>query len=270
MRNDDAIAPIVAVMLILVVIVTLISVYNATYLPGMKQSAEIQHLHDVEEGILKFGSDIELAASLKQNISLSQQIPLGGGDILLNSLKSGGSLQVQQEEEPYLTIDIDGESYPLYLVNISYWTVNNFWVDQAYTWQYGYVNVSRTSGSRLIDSTPLQHTTMDKVRDVLNSSAFGDTLIEIDHDKNNPGNFTIEGVNFTVGNDSFSSGNGVGKLELEARTDKDGREFSNVTVTFTINPDTCLEHNLQGQIQTSPLVDVNVTLILTNITVSAY
>ena len=37
MRNDEAIAPVVAVMLILVVIVTLLSIYNATYLPGLKQ-----------------------------------------------------------------------------------------------------------------------------------------------------------------------------------------------------------------------------------------
>ena len=264
MRNDDAIAPIVAVMLILVVIVTLLSVYNATYLPGLKQSAEIQHLHDVEEGVLKFGSDIELAASLKQNISLSQQIPLGGGDILLNSLKSGGSLQVEQEEEPYLTIDIDGESYPLYLVNFSYWTVNNFWVDQAYTWQYGYVNVSRTSGSG--EGTPLQYTTMDDVNEKILESSFGKTLIDVKKTNEFNSNYTVKVVNFIAGEDSFSSGNGIGRMELNVAINESVFP-NNVNVSFVVHNNTDFYHclkNWDGQQYN------NVTLVLTNITVSAY
>lgn len=258
MRNDDAIAPIVAVMLILVVIVTLLSVYNATYLPGLKQSAEIQHLHDVEEGILKFGSDIELAASLKQNISLSQQIPLGGGDILLNSLKSGGSLQVQREDTPYLTINISGQQpIDLYLVNFSYRTVSNFWVDQGYTWQYGYVNVSRNSGSG--DGTPLQYATMDDVRKDLRNSSFGGILVSYDDSEN-----TIKAVNFIQDEDAFSSGNGIGKLKLEVLRNETFFQ-NNVNVTLTVHNTKfreCLESR-NGFYE-------NVTLLLTNITVSVH
>jgi hypothetical protein len=265
-KNDDAIAPIIAVMLILVVVVTLLSVYNATYLPGLKQSAEIQHLHEVEEGVLKFGSALEEAASLKRNISLSQQIPLGGGDILLNSLKSGGSLHVQQESEPYLTIEIDGQP-PFYLqmVNFSYWTVNNFWVDQGYTWQYGYVNVSRRLGSG--GGTPLQYATMAKVREKnLNVSSLGNTLIDVEKTQEYNSEYTVKVVNFIAGEDFFSSGNGIGRLELKAATNESVFQ-NNLNVSFIVNKKTdfynCLEFR-DGQHYD------NVTLIMTNITVSAY
>ncbi len=264
MRNDEAIAPVVAVMLILVVIVTLLSIYNATYLPGLKQSAEIQHLHDVEEGILKFGSDIETAASLKRNdISFSQQIPLGGGDILLNSLKSGGRLQVQQEDEPYLTITIAARPQPidLFLVNFSYWTVNNFWVDQGYTWQYGYVNITQNPES---GGTWLQHATKDDVNKIVDS--FGQTLITITDEGDQT---VIEVVNFTADDKRFSSGNGVGMLKLNAMTDMEGTQYSNTTIDFVISPNTPLYNNLLGRIENKS-VPVNLSLKFTNITVGAF
>lgn len=265
MRNDEAIAPIVAVMLILVVVVTLLSVYNATYLPGLKQSAEIQHLDEVEEGVLKFGSALEEAASLKRNISLSQQIPLGGGDILLNSLKSSGSLHVQQESEPYLTIyNNNVPIHELTLVNFSYWTVNNFWVDQGYTWQYGYVNVSRNAGSD--GGTPLQYATMEEVNEDIVS--FGQTLIYDTGTNENGSNVTIEAVNFLPDEDSFSSGNGIGKLKLNATRHKQffHRDYNSVSLSVH---DTVFSKCLQGYNEKDYL-EKNVTLIMTNITVSVY
>jgi hypothetical protein len=265
LKNDEAIAPIIAVMLILAVVVTLLSVYNATYLPGLKQSAEVQHLHEVEEGVLKFGSALEEAASLKRNISLSQQIPLGGGDILFNSLKSGGSLRVQQESEPYLTIsNYTAEAYNLTLINFSYWTVNNFWVDQGYTWQYGYVNVSRNAGSG--GGTPLQYATMgDLSNDIV---SFGKSLIYEIETNEDGSNITIEAVNFYTDENSFTSGNGYGKLKLNATRNKVffDSDYSHVKLSVhdTVFSD-CLQNYADREYPNK-----NVTLILTNITVSAY
>ncbi len=260
MKNDVAIAPVIAAMLILAVVVTLFSIYNATYLPGLKQSSEIQHLHEVEEGVLKFGSAIEEAASLKRNISLSQQIPLGGGDIVLNSLKSGGSLHVQQENEPYLTVYNNSlEVYSLTLINFSYWTVNNFWVDQGYTWQYGYVNVTRDPES---GGTWLQHVTMDDVNKSIDS--FGQALI-IEY-QDGP-DITIEAVNFLAGEKSFTSGNGYGKLKLNATRNK---------VTFKSEDDCLIKLSVKDTVFSECLNEYNgrdypeknLTIILTNITES--
>ena len=96
--KDDAIAPVVAVMLILAAIVTFFSIWNAIYVPSMKESAEVDHLHNVEESFQKFSSDIDYAASSHQNnLVFSEPVQLGGGDVLVNLLKSSGTLDVVQD-----------------------------------------------------------------------------------------------------------------------------------------------------------------------------
>jgi hypothetical protein len=267
MRNDEALAPIVAVMLILVVVVTLLSLYHTTYLPGLKESAEVRHLHEVEEGILKFGSMIEEAASLKRNISLSQQVPLGGGDIVLNSQKSGGSLQVTQENEPYLTLVIENETgnqtYPLHLVNFSYVTVNNFWVDQGYSWQYGYVNVSRISQGKWVNSVPLQYPTMDSVNtEVIGNSVLACSLIDI---RSNGDDVDMYTVSIIPGTHNFTSGNGIARLEL--KSDVSSTSIPDANATFTVG-DTPIKNSYTGL----PGVpeQKNITLHQVNITISVY
>lgn len=145
--NDDAVAPVIAVMLILAAVVTFLVIWNGIYVPSMKQGAEVGHLQNVESAFLHFSSDIERAISARQNLSLSEPVQLGGGDFFFNTLRSSGSLSIQNEKKPvyYLTledpngqVEIDGT-----LVNISYEPQGNFWQDQGYHWQYGYLNVTK-------------------------------------------------------------------------------------------------------------------------------
>ena len=65
--KDDALAPVIAVMLILAAIVTFLSIYNAIYIPSMKESSEVEHLQNVESAFQHFSSDIDYAASSHQN-----------------------------------------------------------------------------------------------------------------------------------------------------------------------------------------------------------
>ncbi len=99
--KEDALAPVIAVMLILAAIVTFLSIWNAIYVPSMKESAEIEHLHNVEESLEKFSSDIDYAASSHQNnLVFSEPDQLGGGDFMFNLLKSSGTLNVQNKDSP--------------------------------------------------------------------------------------------------------------------------------------------------------------------------
>ncbi len=90
--DDRAVSPVVAAMLLLAVLVTFLSAYNAVVIPpSLKQQAEVEHLHAVEESFLAFGSDMTAAAALKQDMRLSKRIPpLGGGDMILDPVRSGG------------------------------------------------------------------------------------------------------------------------------------------------------------------------------------
>lgn len=164
--NDDAVAPVIAVMLILAAIVTFLSVWNAVYVPSMKQSAEVGHLHDVESAFLHFSSNIERAASTQQDdLMLSEPVPLGGGDFFFNTLRSSGSLSVQNEQKPIHYLTLYDESGVVLgeldstLVNISYEPQGNFWQDQGYRWQYGYINVTK---HRTLQS-PLKYFNMTNV-----------------------------------------------------------------------------------------------------------
>jgi hypothetical protein len=170
--RDDAVAPVIAVMLILAAIVTFLSIWNAVYIPSMKQSAEIVHIQDVESALLHFSSDIERAVSTRQDhLTLSEPVQLGGGDLFFNTLRSSGSLAVMSEQKPiyYLTLydetgtvlgEMDGK-----LVNISYEPQGNFWQEQGYRWQYGYLNVTKSRTHQ----SPLRHYNMTNVNNEFKS-----------------------------------------------------------------------------------------------------
>ena len=117
--RDDALAPVIAVMLILAAIVTFLSIWNAVYVPAMKQSGEVGHLQNVESAFQHFSADIDYAVSSHQDhISFSEPVQLGGGDIMVNLLKSSGTLSVQDENIPIYTLNLtDGTGTPVALVN---------------------------------------------------------------------------------------------------------------------------------------------------------
>lgn len=209
--SDDAVAPVVAAMLILAIGVTFFAAWNAYYVPSMKEQSEITHLKDVESGFLRFSSDIETAASLKKNMKLSEQIPLGGGEFTFDPVKSGGTIRIQNETEGYMRIRINSTSSEptkniLRFSNYSYQPVNNFWQDQGYVWSYGNVNV--TKGSR---ATPLQYPRMDNVTyDVTGP------LFDIDIDAT-CSRMNVYVVNITpVAGHTLASGNGNGMLMLNS------------------------------------------------------
>jgi hypothetical protein len=227
MMNDDALAPVIAVMLILAIGVTVFAVYTSTYLPGLKQQDEVDHLQQVESGFVKFSSDIDNVMYTKNVGQLTEQIPLGGGDILINSLKSSGTVRIQEEQYPYLIIrNESGEQFPMYIVNYSYNPIGNFWVDQGYTWQDGYVNV--TKGTR---STSLQGCTMEESESKMEN--FAKALIS------KPGfdgkNITLDIVSFSNGGKSISSGNGISQLTLNATRSNPVRYLNSTSFSFIIN-----------------------------------
>lgn len=248
--NDNAVAPVVAVMLVLAVIVTFLAVYNAAIIPSMKAEAEVLHIHDVEESFLRFAADIESAVCLKRTAQLSECIVLGGGDILLNGGKSGGTLYVRDEDEQIFSVECNGTSYGCTFVNISYVPVSNFWQDQGYFWKYGYVNVTQKN-----IETPLLYPNIENISANARSSGFFGSLIDIDSKEgffpvnvNNPGGLngtytksvakrcteiTLSVVNFSVGR-GYVSGNGAAMLTLNVSVQEpviiDAPNHLNITV----------------------------------------
>jgi len=138
--NDDAIAPVIAVMMILVVAVTLLSIWNAIYLPDLKQQAEMEHLKEVENSFVNIDENIRKMIIFQSNGELTESVPLGGGDIMLNQAKSGGVLSIHQYEDPIVEIYHGSSIYQTFMIkNISYSPSSNFWVNQGYEWKDGVI-----------------------------------------------------------------------------------------------------------------------------------
>lgn len=271
--NNDALSPVLAVMLILAVAVTIFSVYNAEYLPGLKQQAEVGHLQKVEESMARFGSSLENAISLKRELSMSEPVVLGGGDILMHSAKSSGTIYVQQEKEPVVIIkiiQIDDTSTvkELHFVNFSYWPLDNFWVDQGYTWQYGFLNVSRVSGGKLYDPVPLQYSTMDRVeKKKFETSTLGRSLVHLECTADTCNNITLTAVDMQSGTKNFTSGNGVASFELETNISEE--KFVNVsTLSFSFGESPFRNLENWEPFRNRTLGSGNITLKMINITVS--
>ncbi|HWQ64069.1 MAG TPA: hypothetical protein VN429_06595, partial [Methanospirillum sp.] len=158
--KDNAVSPVIAFMLLLMIIVSFISVLNAYYIPSLKQQAEVQHLHSVEESFSKMSSDILQVLSFRQNMTMKEPVELGGGDILLSSLRSSGYLEVNtslRDTSPS-HIDISLNSKPVMESHVNsskilYRPVGNFWVNQGYEWEDGVLNVTKGNRKTYLEYT---------------------------------------------------------------------------------------------------------------------
>lgn len=237
--SEDAVAPVIAVMLILAVVATFFAAWNAYYVPSMKAQSEISHIREVETGFLKFSSDIRMAVSLKKAMTLSEPIPLGGGDFAFDPVKSGGELKIwnatplDTSTTGYFRLNWtnrtpDGSETPVpgivhnySLVKFSYKPVNNFWQDQGYGWMYGNTYVLNTERNL---STPLEFYRWSDI-----TYNLAESLVEVepvrsvstpgipDNNNYNCSSITIRVVNITPERGhSRISGNGNGMLVLKS------------------------------------------------------
>ncbi|MDP2797887.1 MAG: hypothetical protein Q8N94_10315 [Methanoregula sp.] len=219
--KDDAVAPVVAAMLILAIVVTFFAAWNAYFVPSMKAQSEITHIKDVESGFLRFSSDIDTAVSLKKSMKLSEQIPLGGGDFTFDPVKSGGELKVWNASPAgYMGLNWTSETEPTSpdhysgLVKFSYKPVNNFWQDQGYGWSYGNVYVINSERNL---STPLKFANMDDVTYELAGSLVEMEPVPLYTSPGNCSSITVHAINIIPDSRHFRiSGNGNGMLVLES------------------------------------------------------
>ncbi|ADN35390.1 conserved hypothetical protein [Methanolacinia petrolearia DSM 11571] len=266
---DEGIAPVVAMLLILAVIVTVMSVYFNTYVPSLKEEAEIDHLSDVQKEFLSFSSDLENAVWQKSEGRLSRSFELGGGDVFLSSIKSGGVLEVEEDARLF-NISSTSANWNSSLVRFAYEPVSNFWQDQGYSWQYGYVNL--TTGYNI--TTPLQYTDMnDTIQAVENDSGIFRSLFDLNYiyepvfQTDGLGNYTgtkyrncteitITITSLEKGVKDYVSGNGVAMLALE--TDIETSSFNETRLNFSVNTDVLMGvNNTIWECINEKLVDFN-------------
>jgi len=233
-NHDEGVASVVALMLLLAVIVTFLSLYATTYLPALKQQAEIGQISSVKEAFMRFDNDMEHILSEKKDASYGEMIPLGGGDILLSPEKTSGTLSVG-EPELLFTITDNTESSGYSIVNVRYGTSFSYWEEQGYSWQHGYLNV--TKGQR---STPLSYFTMEDMNSSMGrmngGTGYAGSFLEISGTPNTTagylGGLDVTAVTIGPGERTEASGNGACVLRVRSNITTETREISSFEVSF--------------------------------------
>jgi len=224
MKNDDAVSTVIAMMLILGIIVTLLAIYSATYLPGLKQQSEIEHSRDVANAFARFGSDIEYVISRSdsdidymishnKSVRFSEPFSLGGGGVLLSPVRSSGLVTIG-EERPLVNVTVTNTTQGkmtgnISLVIVSYVPSFTSWEPQGYLWEYGFVAV--TKGNVTVPQSS-QYTTISEAR--AGSDRFLESFIAMSPLENE---IEITVVNLTRKEDGyFITGSGIATLGVNA------------------------------------------------------
>lgn len=250
--KDDAVSPVVAFMLLLMVVVSFISVLNAYYIPSLKQQAEIEHLQDVEESFLKISPEVFNILAYKKSVLLKEPIQLGGGDVILSSLKSSGYLEVNTSYlgDNRLTIsstkfsDITSSINP---TKIIYRPSGNFWIEQGYEWEDGVIYVKKGH-----NKVPLQYFENDDIEITYEKQRFYDMLmpqitLEKEEDRITSVNIYLINVISPI---KSCSGNGYGTLNIDlSRPDELSYDVSyGDKINFEITQDLLLSDDITNVI----------------------
>lgn len=217
-RNDNAVSSVVALMLLLAVIATFVSLYATTYVPGLKEQSEISRINSVKEAFMEYSSDIEQIVGKKTPASYGHMMPLGAGDVLMSPEKSSGTLAVSDLgnfTEIYAGSDLIAACG---MARVTFEPSYTFWEEQGYVWQYGYTNVTKKGRT-----TPLTEFTLEDVLAGKKFSTFANSFIEFEDKgevntlgENELSVFTIDTVTIVPGSNAFISGNSPTVLRVLA------------------------------------------------------
>ena len=141
-EKDDAVSPVIALMLILAILATCMAVYTTTYVPGLKQQDEITHSGEVKLAFERFASDIDNVIAQGKPAVYTEVLELGGGDVPLSPTKSSGTIEI--EEIKIGTYQIGTEtSRDLDGVQITYTPSFTAWEKQGYLYKNGVVWITK-------------------------------------------------------------------------------------------------------------------------------
>ena len=244
MKNDEGVSTVVSVMLILAILAICMATFSATYLPGLKQNAEILHSEDVEEAFMRFSGDVDSVYALDRSAVFSETFKLGGGDILLSPSKSSGTVEIQNVSLGTLTID-NHDDIELKTVNVSYMPYLTVWKPQGYLYGNGLVWVTLGSietPASLADFTSVNNDSFAAADIDKRIGAMKDSL-EIE---NNTATITLTDLYADPAAD-YVTGSGSVKLSIDAEKNQtaltlapgerirfDGDLWYNATDTMTV------------------------------------
>jgi len=155
-RNGSSLLPnvidvgIVATFLIVGLIVTVISMIQAVYIPKWMEQTEADHMEVVAEQFSQLKFAIDTQSAIKEpNTPITTSITLGNKELpFLTSSRAYGSLDILSDEcIVTITNDSGPVSYPLGVIKYS--SANAYFLNQAYIYEAGAVILSQSQGNTM-------------------------------------------------------------------------------------------------------------------------
>ena len=149
-NSDDAVVGIVATFLIVGLIVTVISMIQAVYIPKWMEQTEADHMEVVADQFSQLKFAIDTQSAIKEpGTPISTSITLGNKELpFLTSSRAYGSLDILSDECMVTTTNDSGPvSYPLGVIKYS--SANVYFLNQAYICEAGAVILSQSQGNTI-------------------------------------------------------------------------------------------------------------------------
>ncbi len=149
-NSDDAVVGIVATFLIVGLIVTVISMIQAVYVPEWMEQTEADHMEVVADQFSQLKFAIDTQSAIKEpHTPISTSITLGNKELpFLTSSRAYGSLDILSDEcVVTITNDSGSVSYPLGVIKYS--SANAYFLNQAYICEAGAVILSQSQGNTM-------------------------------------------------------------------------------------------------------------------------
>jgi len=151
-NSNDAVVGIVATFLIVGLIVTVISMIQAVYIPKWMEQTEADHMEVVADQFSQLKFAIDTQSAIKEpDTPISTSITLGNKELpFLTSSRAYGSLDILSDD-CMLTINYSNftksKSYPLGIIKYS--SANAYFLNQAYICEAGAVILSQSQGNTM-------------------------------------------------------------------------------------------------------------------------
>ena len=149
-NSDDAVVGIVATFLIVGLIVTVISMIQAVYVPEWMEQTEADHMEVVADQFSQLKFAIDTQSAIKEpNTPISTSITLGNKELpFLTSSRAYGSLDILSDE-CIVTINYSNVTKSYSLGVIKYSSANAYFLNQAYICEAGAVILSQSQGNTM-------------------------------------------------------------------------------------------------------------------------
>ena len=138
-KKDDAVSPVIALMLILAILATCMAVYTTTYVPGLKQQDEITHSGEVKLAFMRLAADIDTIIEQEKPAVYTEVLEPGGGDVPLSPTKSSGTIEIEEIKIGTFQIGENSSEHALNSIQISYLPSFTAWEKQGYIYKNGVV-----------------------------------------------------------------------------------------------------------------------------------